>query len=497
MKGIINVALIGCGRIADVHVPGYLGASEARIFAVCDANPAVAEARGREWGAERVYVDYNKLLADEDVHAVEILTPLLLHEPMTIAAAAAGKHIALQKPMTYSLSSADRMLAACRRAGVVFKITENYVFYPPLVKAKELIEQGAIGEPLGVRIRLLSGGSGGWAVPAGAWEWRIKESEAGRGLNTFDHGHHLWSTAWFLLGESERVTAWIESNDGIMDCPAVVMWKYKSGARLGVCDLIHAGELHIPSKYYANDEWIEITGTGGVLFIRRCTGNIHDGPALGLFDGGKMHAFDVPSDWGLGFIGATRNFIDAIHARAPGMLSGEEAREVLRFSLAVQKSARARREVLLDEMDAFWPAFYALRKRAGARLRRLFTAVRLPFAAGSTARYAPLAADLTEKLLERFDAEAARNWEIDAGLKLSADGKTPEQLFSLSVKDSQARLIRGALPENPTLTLIVPAGVWAAILMKKKKIETALLQGKLKAEGRLEEGLRLRKVFRL
>jgi predicted dehydrogenase len=276
---IINVGIIGCGRIADLHYPGYCNHPGARIYAVCDSRSEIAEQRCREWKAVVHYTDYREMLQDPELDAVEILTPHKLHEAMAVDAARAGKHIAIQKPMTIDLKSADRMLAAAG-AGIVLRITDNYVFYPPIVLARKMIDDGVIGTPTNLRIKMISGISGGWDVPASAWEWRLAENAAGRGMQTFDHGHHLWTTAWFLMGPIERVTAWIDSIDGVIDSPAVVMWKYSKGVCYRMCEYAHATEMKVPSRYYANDEWIEITGSRGIILINRCTGNLKDGPGV-------------------------------------------------------------------------------------------------------------------------------------------------------------------------------------------------------------------------
>jgi predicted dehydrogenase len=282
------------------------------------------------------------------VDAVEILTPHHLHEPIMVDAARAGKHIAVQKPITTDLASADRMLEAGERSGIVFKVTDNYLFYPPIVLAKEMIENGDIGTPTNVRMKLLSGASGGWEVPDSAWEWRFHEAVQGRGFQTFDHGHHLWATAWYLLGDIERVVSWIDSADGVVDSPSVIMWKYEGAAKYGMCEYCYSSDLHIPSKYYANDEWIEITGSHGMIMIHRCTGQILEGPAVSVFDRkGWRHYEDLDSDWGAGFIGATRNFIDAIRGAAEPVLTGPEGREILKISLAIQESSRIRKEVII------------------------------------------------------------------------------------------------------------------------------------------------------
>ncbi|MBI9083622.1 MAG: Gfo/Idh/MocA family oxidoreductase [Desulfobacterales bacterium] len=496
----INVGIIGCGRISDLHYPGYRQSDQARIHAVCDTDTDLAQRRTQEWGADTVYTDYREMLCDKNIDAVEILTPHKLHEAMVVDAARAGKHISLQKPMTIDLESADRMLAAVAEAGVVFRISDNYVFYPPIVQAKKLIEDGAIGKPTNLRIKMISGSSGGWEVPAASWDWRLAENAAGRGFQTFDHGHHLWTTAWYLLGEVERVSAWIDSADGIVDSPATIMWKYSRGVCYGMCEYAYASDMHIPSKYYANDEWIEVTGTRGILLIRRCTGDICTGPGLRLFDGHNWTDYaDVATDWAEGFLGATHNFIAAIRGEAPPLLSGVQGREMLRLTVAISKSARVRREVYPDELDARFPWLFTWQK-----IRKEKKDASPGFSVGALlgfgkkeAVYADQAGELTEKLAERFDPAAVRGWYAVVGLHLTAQGNSPELRFHLTVSEDHAQISKGQWPDEAELVIRVPAGTWAAILMGKKRIETALIQGQLKLSGKAEHGLKLRDAFHI
>jgi predicted dehydrogenase len=346
---LVKIGIIGCGRISDLHASGYLADARARIVAVCDTDPARAQAKAREWGAEAWYVGYRELLADSRVDAVDIITPQRSHEGMVLEALAAGKHVSVQKPMTVDLDSADRMVAAAEAAdGKVFKLSENYIFYPPLVLAKHIIDEGQIGEPTSMRIKFISGSSGGWDVPASAWDWRKDEHIRGYGMQTFDHGHHMWSVAWYLMGEVERVLAWIDSVDGAIDCPAEIIWKYRGAPKYGSCDYSHGTALHIPSRYYANDEWFEVTGSEGIVMVNRCTGNICGGAPVRLFRDDHWTEFaDVDSDWAAGFRGSTANFVSAVLGTEAPALSAERGREVLRMDLAIQESARAGHEIEL------------------------------------------------------------------------------------------------------------------------------------------------------
>ncbi len=348
---MIRVGFIGCGRISDLHYAAYAECPEARVTAVCDANPETVATRQQDWNVSKAYADYRELLADPDVDAVEIITPQPLHESMVIEAARAGKHIAVQKPMTISMESADRMLAAVREVKTVFKVTDNYVFYPPIAYARRLMDDGVIGEPIMLRMKFLGGlWQGGWEVPLETWGWRMEEAAAGRYLQTFDHGHHMWATAWYLMGEVEKVFAWIDKINDFIDCPAVLMWKYRADKRYGVCDYTQALELPIPSKYYSCDEWFEITGSKGMILVRRCTGNLLEGPAVSTFTEKGWQHHEVESDWASGFKYAQRNFVAAIQGREKPLLAGNEAREILRFAFALRKSSDEHREVCLDEI---------------------------------------------------------------------------------------------------------------------------------------------------
>ena len=204
----VNVGIIGSGLISSLHAAAYEGDPRARLYAVCDLDEQLVTARKEEWGAEKAFTDYRELLADPEVDAVEILTPHKLHERMVIEALDAKKHVALQKPMTVSLESADRMVAHARRSDLVFKVTDNYVFYPPIALAKKMIENGDIGDPQLIRMKMINSPRGGWEMPVASYDWRFDEISEGRFTNAFDHGHHEWATAWYLMGE-------IETGDGL------------------------------------------------------------------------------------------------------------------------------------------------------------------------------------------------------------------------------------------------------------------------------------------
>lgn len=162
----IGVGMIGCGRIFDLHMRGYEGRDDAAVMAVADINEESRNKQAEQYGITRHYADYRELLEDRDIDLVEILTPHHLHREMALAAAQAGKHISLQKPPALTVGEFDEVVEAAEKAGVTLRVFENFVFYPPIVKAKELIQEGAIGQPLNIRMRSVTGSAaGGWEVP--------------------------------------------------------------------------------------------------------------------------------------------------------------------------------------------------------------------------------------------------------------------------------------------------------------------------------------------
>ncbi|MBI5116415.1 Gfo/Idh/MocA family oxidoreductase [Candidatus Poribacteria bacterium] len=335
----VRIGVIGCGVISDLTVWGYREDERVRIHAVCDSDKGKAETKAREWGAEKVYTDYRQLLGDKGVEAVEIITPHHLHCPMTVDAARAGKHISVQKPMARTVSECREMIAAADAAKVILRVNDPYVFYPPIVKAKQMIESGEIGAVSMIRVRTTVGSMDcGWKVDPSAWMWRFDKTTSGGG-NMLDDMHHKFAVALFLGGDVEKVSAFIENRDFFVDAPATVMWKHKADQRYGVMECVHASDLYIKTKYYNCEERFEITGSRGILWVTRCTGQLMDIPALIMCRDGETCGYnDIPAEWEEGFKGSNRHFIDCLLEGSSPHLSGDEAVKIMQFALSTYAS---------------------------------------------------------------------------------------------------------------------------------------------------------------
>ena len=142
----LRVGFVGLGRVFDLNVRGYLGRPEAEVAALCETDPALLARRSSEHPSARATCDFQDLLR-ADLDLIEILTPHPLHEAMTIAALASGTHVSVQKPMAMTLAECDHMIACADTSGRRLKVFENFLFYPPLVRARDLLREGAIGKP--------------------------------------------------------------------------------------------------------------------------------------------------------------------------------------------------------------------------------------------------------------------------------------------------------------------------------------------------------------
>jgi hypothetical protein len=257
----LGIGFVGCGRIADLQCLGYREHPRARIVAICDRDEALARRRAREWEVPRVYTNLDRLLEDPEVDAVEILTPHHLHEEHARAALEAGKHVSLQKPPTHSLAGLDALDRAARSAGRVLRVFENFMYYPPHIRARQLVEEGAIGDPLSVRIKTAAGRlTDGWQVTPATQAWRLDPETCGGGPTTFDHGYHCFHMGrFFIPAEVDRVHAFIHwtrlGERAWIDGPALISWSYQGEVpRYGSWEVIASVGMRVRSRYYVSDD---------------------------------------------------------------------------------------------------------------------------------------------------------------------------------------------------------------------------------------------------
>jgi predicted dehydrogenase len=147
---LIRVGLIGCGGIARIHVPYIRSYTGAEIVGVCDSNPDQARKLASQFAIARTYTDPLALIREQRPDVVHIVTPPQTHADLAISAMEAGLHVLVEKPMAVSEQEADRMIETARRMKVHLCVDHNRLFDPVVLKAKEMIASGALGEVVGV-----------------------------------------------------------------------------------------------------------------------------------------------------------------------------------------------------------------------------------------------------------------------------------------------------------------------------------------------------------
>jgi predicted dehydrogenase len=125
----------------------------------------------------------------------------------------------------------------------------------------------------------------------------------------------------------------------------VATWRFKDRECLGIIDYTYAPDMAIRSRYYKADEFFEIHGSRGILWVTRCTGEMLDLPPVMLIRGSETISYQVPMDWRTGFDGAARDFVDGLlEGRQPAQ-DVHTAKKVLQVALAIYEASRLRRPV--------------------------------------------------------------------------------------------------------------------------------------------------------
>ena len=205
----ITIGLIGYGGIGRVHAAAYraipfhygLNAKSVTIGGVATTRLETARQAAREIGCEFYTADYRDLLARPDIDAVDICTPNNSHHEIALAAAAAGKHIYCEKPLAMSAEQAQAMAQAVAAADLKGQLTFNFRFFPAIVRAKQLISEGFLGEIFSFRGRYHRSSYISRDKPL---SWRLRRELTGGGA-LFDLGSHILDLLYYLLGDFDAV----------------------------------------------------------------------------------------------------------------------------------------------------------------------------------------------------------------------------------------------------------------------------------------------------
>ena len=327
----LGLCIVGCGSFARTFVKelrSYRGlGTEQPDLLFASRVGAKARAYSRRFGGIGHFASYEEAAADPRVGAMYLCTPHSLHVEHALLAARHGKHILVEKPISRTLEEGEMMVSAAREAGVKLMVAENFRFMPPVSKARELVEQGAIGTLRLVQVQEESN----FRVQG----WRGSREAMGGGV-FIDGGIHSVNMVLDLGGPATEVYAahlpptleGTQAEDGV-----VLMARLESGAT-GVIN--HAWGI---SKR-AWKLWVAVSGTRGRLYFRPRS------PELTLETAEGVSKLRFPEDpTGIGRMAA--EFARSIADDVPPPMSGEEGLRDLRMVLGAYRSAETGKPVTL------------------------------------------------------------------------------------------------------------------------------------------------------
>jgi UDP-N-acetyl-2-amino-2-deoxyglucuronate dehydrogenase len=352
----VRTALVGCGKVGQIHAAALAGLAEAEFVAACDASGERAAAFAAKYGA-RPFTDVAEMLRQARPEAAVIGTPHPLHAAPAVLAAVAGVHVLVEKPMAASLADCDAMLEAARKSGVTLGVISQRRFYPPVRRMREAIDAGKLGTPaLGVFLMY------SWRDPAyyRSDPWRGRWDSEGGGVLVNQSPHQLDLLLW-LMGPAAGVSgAWANVNHpGIeVDDTAVATIRFRNGG-LGSVVTSVAKKPGVYTKVHVHGSSgasVGVETDRGATFIAGVS-TIAEPPLNDLWTiPGEEHLlarFQAEDRERFAGIDATvhyhalqiQDFLRAIREGRPPLVTGEDGRAVVELFTAVYRSSREGRAV--------------------------------------------------------------------------------------------------------------------------------------------------------
>ena len=300
---MLNWLVIGIGDITRKRVlPAILAEPRSRLYALLTRDVRKAEA----YAGAVAYTDLGAALRDPAIDAVYVASPVALHAEQTIASLRAGKHVLCEKPVAMDVAQAEAMAAAAAESGRVCGIAYYRRLYPKLMRAKELIAEGAIGQPV-----LVEANYHGWLEsPERGW---LKDPALAGGGPLYDVGSHRIDACNFLFGKPLRATGLLANalHPLAVEDSATVLVEYAGGVH-GVVDVRWNSRI--------NRDQFRVIGSEGEISLDPL-----NGPALRFLDGeGRLREEQLPAHANVHYP-AVENFVAAVLDGAPVACPIDEA----------------------------------------------------------------------------------------------------------------------------------------------------------------------------
>jgi predicted dehydrogenase len=344
---MIRIGIVGSGFVANLHAEAFAHVPDAEVVAV--ASPRNARAFAAARGIPNAFADYRELLKLADLDAVSIACPNDLHAQAAIDAASAGKHVICEKPMALNLAECDAMIDACHEAGVLLLYAEELLFAPKYVRAKTLVDEGALGDVYYVRQLECHYG------PHSDWFWDVERSGGGV---LMDMGCHSIAFARWVYGNSpiESVSAelgtFVHSARTKGEDHAVVTLRFAGGG-MAVAEnsWARAGGVDDRAEIYGS-KGLTVADLlrGSSLTTYSSTGYGYAVEKAETTQGWTYTMFE--ETWNYGFPQEMQHFVACMQGHEQPRSTGEDGRAVLEAVIAAYASAGQGRRIEVPYGDA-------------------------------------------------------------------------------------------------------------------------------------------------
>lgn len=341
----MRFAVIGCGRIAPKHAESIVALEEAELVAVCDIIPEKAQAFADKYGA-KPYTSYEEMLEKEDLDVVTIATESDLHAPIGIAAAKAGKHVMVEKPMAMTLESADELIRTCHESGVKLAVIHQNRFNKSVKLMRQALEEGRFGNLTHGQATVRWNRDDNYYAQA---PWRgTKLQDGGVLMNQSIHNIDLLQWTFgpveSVFGYTRTAMRKIEMED-----VGTAVIKFKNGA-LGI---IEAASTIYPKNI---EETLNVFGETGSVIIGGIAVNRIETWEFPNSEEEKQQIFasqesDPPNVYGFGHREIIKDMIDAIREDRTPAIPGEEGRKALEIILAIYKCQETKEPVIFPLVE--------------------------------------------------------------------------------------------------------------------------------------------------
>jgi UDP-N-acetyl-2-amino-2-deoxyglucuronate dehydrogenase len=267
MSEKLKTAVVGIGKITDMHTAALVNLKESQFTAVCSRNMQKAKEYASKYGVN-AYTDVTEMITKEKIDVVIILTPHPNHKEPTIAALKAGAHVLIEKPLASSLEDCDAMLEVSRNTGRQIGMIYQRRWFRPVTRVKEAIDAGKIGAPAFGTVNML-----GWRNKEyyDSDPWRGTWADEGGGVLVNQAPHQIDLLQWYMGEIDELYGHWSNINHPYIevDDTANAIIKFKNG---GIGNIIVSnaqkpgiyGKVHVHGKSGAS---VGVQTDAGAMFV--------------------------------------------------------------------------------------------------------------------------------------------------------------------------------------------------------------------------------------